>query len=127
MAKEFDEKAKHKEKFIKSVVMTEETKWNIGDIVQIDPEHDDVFGGCFMVVTEPKSWGGAQGYFPSFKKGVAYYRVKFEDAVRVGNAEWILEDCDLNNELLEKAKEQLDKAEEIMERDKEVLAKLAKE
>ena len=27
-----------------------------GDVVQIDPAHDDCFGGCFMIVTEPKPW-----------------------------------------------------------------------
>jgi|GEM_PF-987406 len=66
-----------------------DVKWNVGDIVQIDPAHDKVFGACFMVVTEPKSWG-AQGYFQApGKDGLAYYRVKFENAIRVGVVEWM--------------------------------------
>ena len=70
--------------------MTEETKvmWNVGDIIQIDPAQDETFGGCFMVVTEPKSWG-AQGYFSApGEDGLAYYRCPFERGVRVGKAEW---------------------------------------
>ena len=64
-----------------------------GDVVQIDPEHDEVFGGCFMIVTEPKSWG-AQGYVPSLSDGfsVAYYRCKREHLAKVGKAEWMIEE-----------------------------------
>lgn len=60
----------------------------IGDVVQISPEHDARFGGCFMVVTEPKSWG-AQGYvsIPG-ESGVAYYRCPTEHFVVIGKAEW---------------------------------------
>ena len=63
-----------------------------GDLVQIDPTSDDMFGGCFMVVTEPKSWG-AQGYVPALKEGcvLAYYRCKSENMVKVGRAEWLAE------------------------------------
>lgn len=63
----------------------------IGDIVQIDPAHDERFGGCLMVVTEPKSWG-AQGYVvgpQAPKAGIYYYRCKHENMVKVGKAEWI--------------------------------------
>lgn len=64
--------------------------WNKGDIVQIDPEHDTVFGGCLMVVSEPKAWG-AQGYVNVPGQGLAYYRVKEKDAKMVGKAEWLFE------------------------------------
>lgn len=61
----------------------------VGDVVQIDPKHDTVFGGCFMVVTEPKSWG-AQGYCSSpGLDGLAYYRCKFENMEYIGKAEWV--------------------------------------
>jgi len=70
----------------------------IGDVVQINPDHDEVFGGHFMVVTEPKSWG-AQGYcmcFPStddkcqnLTGGIAFYRCKFENMHFIGKAEWM--------------------------------------
>lgn len=63
-----------------------------GDVVQIDPSHDETFGGCFMVVTEVKSWG-CQGYVQvPGQEGVAYYRCANEDQVFVGEAKWMIED-----------------------------------
>jgi hypothetical protein len=62
----------------------------VGDVVQIDPAHDDTFGGHFLTVTELKSWG-VMGYCKPLVAGVsglAYYRVPFEKIVRVGKAEW---------------------------------------
>ena len=60
----------------------------IGDVVQIDPEHDDVFGGSFMTVSEPKEWG-AQGYVHPLEKGkVAYYRCSFEHMELIGKSVW---------------------------------------
>lgn len=60
----------------------------VGDIIQIDPEHDPAFGGCLMVVSEVKSWG-VQCYIAipdksvanASDRGTAFYRVengKFE-------------------------------------------------
>ena len=69
-----------------------------GDVVQIKPEHDDVFRGCLMVITEPRAWG-AQGYIsipkPSSEGGatVAYYRCSSENFIkRGGTAPYIIED-----------------------------------
>jgi hypothetical protein len=63
----------------------------VGDVVQIDPEHDDVFGACYLTVTELKAWG-VQGYVRVPGKGDnggdAYYRVRFEKIVRIGRSEW---------------------------------------
>jgi hypothetical protein len=67
----------------------------VGDIVQIDPEKHD-FGGCLMIVTEPKEWG-AQGYLLMDKEitglcrfmGQAYIRLTWEKMEYVGHAEWI--------------------------------------
>ena len=71
--------------------------YEIGDIVQLDPDNtvNPMFSGCFMVVTEIKSWG-VQGYVPSLGDkgkpgGLAYYRANFEDIVKVGHAEWVAE------------------------------------
>lgn len=66
-------------------------KWEKGDIIQIDPEKDDMFGGCFMVVTEEKPWG-AQGYvrIPG-QEGLAFKRTIYEKGMKVGHAEWIYE------------------------------------
>ena len=58
-----------------------------GDIVQIDPAHDDRFGGCLMIVSEPKGFG-AQGYIQIPGSGNAYYRCSFENMELVGRAEW---------------------------------------
>lgn len=69
-----------------------------GDVVQIDPEYDEIFGTSLMVVTESKSWG-VQGYvyiFPGFNEdgtkhpgGRAYKRMEFEHIEYIGKAEWI--------------------------------------
>jgi len=60
-----------------------------GNVVQINPDHDPVFGGTLMVVTEVKSWG-AQGFVPvpANPPKMAYYRCNFEDMEFVGNATW---------------------------------------
>jgi hypothetical protein len=74
----------------------EPSKLEKGDIVQIDPDHDDVFGGCLMVVTEPKSWG-AQGYvsIPGKDGGSAYYRCPFEAMEPTGGkVEWLAGSAD---------------------------------
>lgn len=68
-------------------------RWKIiskGDIFQINPDHDDIFGGCLMIVTEPKEWG-AQGYIQVPGEGFAFYRCAFENMEHVGKAEWIRE------------------------------------
>ncbi len=66
-----------------------------GDVVQISPTtlKDGFFAGCFMMVTEPKSWG-AQGFIAiPGNRGTnpkeAYYRVKWDDMEYVGRAEFI--------------------------------------
>jgi len=62
---------------------------DVGDVVQIDPAHDDRFGGCFMMITEPKSWG-AQGFVRVPAGGLAYYRCPSTAMHFIGRAEWIL-------------------------------------
>lgn len=67
----------------------------VGDVVQLDPEKqaEGFFAGCFMMVTEPKSWG-AQGFIcmPGERgtlPGRAYFRAKHEDMHYVGRAEFV--------------------------------------
>lgn len=69
----------------------------IGDVVQINPDYGNGFGGMLLVVTESKEWG-CQGYlmsdveFDAVKyKGVAYLRVKFADMEYVGKLHWLRE------------------------------------
>jgi len=65
----------------------------VGDVIQIDPESDDRFAGCLMIVTEPKTWG-AQGYVSVPNPGCparAFYRCKKENFVRIGHAEWMVQ------------------------------------
>lgn len=73
----------------------EKRELKIGDIVQLSPENcgNPMFGGCMMVVTEPKSFG-AQGYVQALGEsgkmgGQAYYRAKFEEMEYVGLAFWV--------------------------------------
>ena len=68
----------------------------VSDVVQIDPEsklqREGFFAGCFLLVTELKSFGvmgfvampGKRGEMP----GCAYYRVASADFVRIGTAAW---------------------------------------
>lgn len=65
-----------------------------GELVQLHPDDcgNPMLGGCFMVVTEPKSFG-AMGYVQCTgtegkRGGLAYYRAKFEEMEPVGRAEW---------------------------------------
>jgi hypothetical protein len=68
----------------------EKIELEIGDVVQIDPTIDTVFGGQFMVITNLRTWG-AQGYVPTLSHPVrlAYYRCRFKDMEYVGKATWV--------------------------------------
>lgn len=67
----------------------------VGDVVQLSPKlcKNPMFAGCFMVITEPKSWG-AQGYVQSLGEnrqpgGQAYYRATWEEMQQTGGvAPW---------------------------------------
>lgn len=66
-----------------------------GDVVQLGPNvGNPMFAYCFMVVTEPKSFG-AQGYVQMTGEngqpgGQAYYRAKWDEMHYVGKAEWMV-------------------------------------
>ena len=62
----------------------------VGDIVQVNPSVE-MFGGCMVVVTEPKSWG-IQGYVQSAGvPGQQYIRLKTEDFEKTGGqAVWVV-------------------------------------
>lgn len=76
----------------------EKKELKVGDVVQINPDHDEIFGAHFMIVTEPKSWG-AQGYCLGFpyknengeriERGLVFYRCAFENMEFIGHAEWV--------------------------------------
>ena len=66
----------------------------IGEIVQINPDAcrgTEWFGGCLLVVTEPKPFG-AQGYVKSaVSAGLAFIRVNYEDIEPTGgHAVWLV-------------------------------------
>jgi len=76
-----------------------EGPWEVDDIVQVSPGHDEAFGASMLVVTEVKSWG-VQGYVQMPGKngtgGQAYYRLPYKQAdgvtpagIRVGTAHWL--------------------------------------
>lgn len=62
-----------------------------GDIVQLSPETcgNKAFGGCMMVVAEPKPWG-AQGFVQALGEdretmgGQAYYRARWDEMEPTG-------------------------------------------
>ena len=61
----------------------------VGDIVQVSPENE-CFGGCMVVVTEPKTWG-LQGYVQSAGvPGQQYIHLKTDEFERTGGiAPWV--------------------------------------
>lgn len=72
-----------------------DNKISAGDVVQINPDHDLHFGGCFMVVTEVRNWGLIGYVKPPGTSGLAYYRVPFINRTVVppsftyiGRADW---------------------------------------
>ena len=52
-------------------------QWEVDDVVQISPTHDERFGAALLVVTESKSWG-VMGYVQIPDQGQAYYRLPYE-------------------------------------------------
>jgi hypothetical protein len=71
--------------------MTKDQIIQEGDIVQVNP-NVSTFGGCMIVVTEPKPWG-IQGYVQSAGvSGQQYIRLKFDDFEATGGkAVWSVE------------------------------------
>jgi hypothetical protein len=74
--------------------ITAGSRLEIGDVVQLAPSEDGFFGTCYMVVTEPKSFG-AQGYIsmpnePGEPPGLAFYRAKWEEMEWIGRAVWMI-------------------------------------
>ena len=68
-------------------------KLNEGDVVQLHPEYG-MFGGCFLVVTEPKSFG-CQGYVQCLGQdgnpgGQAFLRPAFEKMELIGKAAFVI-------------------------------------
>lgn len=62
------------------------------DVVQLAPEvKNPAFAGCFMVITEPKSWG-AQGFVQCPGQGQAYYRATWAEMEYIGRAAFVLSD-----------------------------------
>lgn len=68
-----------------------------GCVVQLNPEtcKNPMLAGCFMTVTEPKSFG-AQGYVQALGDngaigGQAYYRASFEEMEFIGFATFVVQ------------------------------------
>ena len=60
----------------------------IGAVLQIAPEHSEMFGACFLQVTEVKPWG-VQGFVRVPGGGNAFVRVKWEHLEVIGMAVWV--------------------------------------
>lgn len=64
-----------------------------GDVVQLDPETYDMFGGCLAIVEDPKPWG-MQGYVlipleREERPARAYIRAEWKAMEFVGRVAWI--------------------------------------
>lgn len=74
----------------------EKQELQVGHVVQLSPEtvRNLAFAGCFMTVTEPRSWG-AQGYVQDLGTrekpgGLAYYRAQWEEMTDpIGFAQYV--------------------------------------
>ncbi len=62
--------------------------WQVNDVVQIDPAHDEKFAGCFLLVTELAGWG-VQGFVQIPGSGRAHYRLPWEGGELVGKAAFV--------------------------------------
>ena len=62
-----------------------------GDVVQVAPGSSRWADAFFATVTDVKQWG-VQGYVMTIgadgTRGLAYIRLKHEEYVRIGRAEW---------------------------------------
>lgn len=58
----------------------------VGQVWQIDPAVE-MFGGCFLIVSEVKSWG-VQGYVRVPGGGDAFVRKAWDVLTYIGVAEW---------------------------------------
>jgi hypothetical protein len=58
------------------------------DVVQIAPEHDERFGGCFMMVTKLTA-DGPMGFVEVPGEGRAYYVCPAKMCIKIGVAEWV--------------------------------------
>jgi len=58
-----------------------------GHIFQINPEYDDVFGGCLLITTKVRNWG-VEGYFDTPGNDQTFYRCKYENMDLVGSVIW---------------------------------------
>ena len=68
----------------------QERTLNVGEIVQLSPFdcRNKMFGGCYMTITEPKSFG-AMGFIQALGQdgeigGHAYYRARWEEMEETG-------------------------------------------
>lgn len=72
----------------------------VNTVVQLNPHSisNKAFGGCFMIITEPKGFG-AQGYVQAIGDmdapgGQAYYRANWDEMEYIGQAEWVVDRSD---------------------------------
>ncbi len=64
--------------------------YEVGDVVQIDPERQPGFGGCLAIIEEVRDWG-VVAYVPVPDKEpgtIAPIRLEWADCSHVGKAKW---------------------------------------
>ncbi|KKM61992.1 hypothetical protein LCGC14_1526160 [marine sediment metagenome] len=76
-----------------------EGPWEVDDIIQVSPGHDETFGAALLIVTEVKLWG-IKGYVQTPDSGQVFYRLPYKQkttehgevfpaGLRVGTAHWL--------------------------------------
>ena len=59
----------------------------VGEVVQINPERNKLWGGCVAVVDEPKGFGALIAILIPGARAI-YLRVLFEDIEPIGKVVW---------------------------------------
>ncbi len=64
-----------------------------GDVIQVDPKHDETFGGCLAIVEEVTDWGVSLCAIqaPGQRKPSYFYRVAHGEYKVIGRAAWVLD------------------------------------
>lgn len=64
---------------------------SVGDVIQIDPDHDDDWGGCLLAVSD--IWlCGVGGFIEQPHGGETFYRIDYGEFAVIGKAAWVRSD-----------------------------------
>ena len=61
----------------------------VGEVVQINPEANKLYGGCIAVVDEPKGFGALIAIYVPASRAI-YLRVLFKEIEPIGKVFWTI-------------------------------------